>query len=67
VAYLRIVYTSTEFVGKFFPVRKKSAVVENICCTNFFTEKNFRKLRNFQWKGMSFQSARSKTDHAKTC
>jgi len=41
VAYLRIVYTTTEFVGKFFPVRKKSAVVENICCTNFFTEKNF--------------------------
>jgi hypothetical protein len=54
VAYLRIVYTTTDLVGKFFPVRKKSAVVEKNCCTNFFTEKKFlQSSQKFPVEGMS--------------
>src|SRR6266567_809412 len=65
VAYLRIVYTTTEFVGKFFSGEKKIRRRRKYLLHELFHRKNFcNRVRNFQWKRTSFQSARFETDQA---
>jgi len=65
VAYLRIVYTTTEFVGKFFSGEKKIRRRRKYLLHELFHRKKFCiRVRNFQWKRTSFQSADPETDQA---